>query len=113
MHLDLTAPDRLFTNFINYQQNKAIIDKKIKPGHSTWFHQNRNQGLHMLVYWYYSSSAGWNHFTQEGLGTEKPSAIKGVRILSSLILLKKHLGGPTAPAAHLHQALNWTSASHL
>lgn len=35
VHLDLTAPDRLSTNFINYQQNQAIIDKKIKPGHST------------------------------------------------------------------------------
>lgn len=45
MHLDLTAPDRLFSNFINYQKKKnkkkkkkkkkAIIDKKIKPGHST------------------------------------------------------------------------------
>lgn len=30
MHLDLTAPDRLFTNFINYQKkNRVIIDKKI------------------------------------------------------------------------------------
>lgn len=35
MHLDLMAHDRLSSNFINYQQNKAIIDKKIKPGHST------------------------------------------------------------------------------
>lgn len=59
MHLDLTAPDWLFSNSINYKKrnNNVVIDKKIKPDHSTGFHLKRNWELHTFMSWCYSSRA--------------------------------------------------------
>lgn len=114
MHLDLTAPDRLFTNFINYQKkNRVIIDKKIKSGHSTWFHQNRNQGLHTLESWCYSSSVGWNHFTQQGLGTEKPSAIKGVRAIKFINSTEKTSGSSHSTCTRSHRCFTPITQHHI